>query len=45
MGVPLFYPYQKKPYGLKLFLTGEFEDLFICVMAVLFITIIWSIII
>jgi inner membrane protein len=45
MGVPLFYPYQKKTYGLKLFLTGEFEDLFICVMAVLIITILWSIII
>lgn len=45
MGVPLFYPYLKKPYGLKLFLSGEVEDLFVCITAVLFITMLWSIII
>lgn len=36
-GVPLFYPYIKNYYGLKLIRTGEAEDLFICLVAILII--------
>lgn len=32
-GVPLFYPYNKKYYGMKLICTGQSEDLFICLIA------------
>lgn len=34
-GVPLFYPYNKKYYGMKLICTGQSEDLFICLIAIL----------
>ena len=34
MGVPLFYPINKKYYGLKLFRTGKSEDMFICLVII-----------
>ncbi|ABQ23638.1 metal-dependent hydrolase [Clostridium kluyveri] len=38
MGVPLFYPFRKEYYGFKLIYTGKSEDLFICLLAIFFIT-------
>lgn len=37
MGVPLFYPRNKKYYGFKLIKTGGAEDLFICLLTIFFI--------
>lgn len=34
MGVPLFYPFNKKYYGFKLFKTGKSEDMFICLVVI-----------
>lgn len=39
MGVPLFYPFNKKYYGFKLVKTGGSEDLFICLLTIFFICI------
>lgn len=33
-GVPFFYPFNKKYYGLKLVKTGGVEDLFLCLLAI-----------
>lgn len=34
MGVPWFYPFSKKYYGLKIIKTGGAEDLLLCILAI-----------
>lgn len=36
-GVPFLYPFNKKYYGLRIIKTGGIEDLFLCLLAILFI--------
>lgn len=37
-GIPLLFPLSKKCYGFKLICTGKSEDLFICLLALFFIS-------